>query len=302
MSTTTAERELDLRLPLAIVGAAMLAAFVPLWALLVGPILFGVPHVIGDVRVLWLARPSGFGGRVALAVALALVSMTALRFATLCGLSLPIEAELACGLAAVAIAAIGGARNGTTRVAWAFGIGALGGLALASARESLLVLAHAHNLVAISLWCVWQRERRAAAVVALVYAVGAAVVVGMADSEASTDVIGSFEGARLARELAPGFSSSTADALLRSFAFAQLVHYGIWSWQLPGGAQRPLRDEIGKFGIALCTVACIAVPLCGLWAPVATRATYLQLAIAHGWIELAVLSYLLARGGAARAP
>lgn len=302
MSVTTSERALEQRLPLAIAGAALLAGTAPLWALLVGPLVFGVPHVIGDVRVLWLAKPGGFGGRIALGVAFALMLLTLLRVTTLCGWPIPIEAELACGLAAVSIAALGGARNGTSRLTWALGIAVVGGLAFGCAREFLVMLAHAHNLVAVALWCAWQRERRAAVIVALAYALGAALVVWMADSQASSGVIGSFEGARLARELAPGMESATADAVLRSFAFAQLVHYGIWSWQLPGSVRRPLQADLGKVGVVLCACACVAVPLWGYWAPDAARSTYLQLAIAHGWIEFAVLAYLLARGVAMRSP
>lgn len=302
MNATVADRSLDLRLPLAIAVATLIASVSPVWALLVGPILFGVPHVIGDVRVLLLSQPGGFEGRVAMRVGFALLAMTGLRVALLCGIRVPIEAEISCGVAAVGLAAWGGARDRRTRQAWALGVSFLGGCALLAARETLLVLAHAHNLVALLLWLAWSRDRSASRAVIVCYVLGALCVACVSSASVFGRELGAFEGSRLVRELAPGLDAPLGDALVRCFAFAQLVHYGIWSWQLPGGARTALRMELGALGLVVCVLACIAVPLCGVWAPVETRSTYLQLAIAHGWIELSVIAYLLARGGARRTP
>ena len=300
MIAARAEGARDVRLPLAIVAAAALAGLAPRWALLVGPIVFGVPHVIGDVRALWLRKPGGFAGKVALRVALALLAMTALRATALCGVTVPVEAELTCGVAAVALAAIGGARERRAQVLWALGVAVVGALAIAAARETLLVLAHAHNLVAVALWLAWCPRASAAREVAVTYALGACGVVLLSQVSFQDQAIGAFEGARITRELAPSLAPGLADALVRSFAFAQLVHYGIWSWQLPGQSRASLREDLGSVGLAACALLCIAVPVCGLWAPVETRSTYLQLAIAHGWLELSVIAFLLARGTSAR--
>ena len=302
MIAARAEGTLDARLPLVMLAAAALAGLAPLWALLVGPIVFGVPHVIGDVRSLWLRRPGGFGGPVATRVACALFAMTSLRAASMCGAAIPLEAELVCGVLAVALAALGGARDHRARIGWILGITALGSCAAFAARETLLVLAHAHNLVALALWLAWTPRARQARGVALVYALGLLAVLWLSDASVQGRTIESFEGTRIAGELAPGLTPGLADALVRSFAFAQLVHYGIWSWQLPGQSRASLREDLGSVGLVACALLCIAVPACGLWAPVETRSTYLQLAIAHGWIELSVVAFLLARGSLARTP
>ncbi|MBM3987445.1 MAG: hypothetical protein FJ294_05765 [Planctomycetes bacterium] len=300
MEAAVAERAWNARLPLAIAVAALLAAVAPLGALLIGPIVFGVPHVIGDMRALWLRKPGGFGGATAACVALALLAMTLLRIVLLTGAPIPIEAELACGIAAVACAAIGGARGRRSRLYWALGVAVLGGLALLAARETLLLLAHAHNLVALLLWLAWSPSRGSRRGVLLFYIVGAACVAAASNASVGREALGAFDGARLVRELAPGLENPLGDALVRSFAFAQLVHYGIWSWQLPGGSRTTLRQDFGLRGLWLCALVCIAVPICGWFAPVETRSTYLQIAIAHGWIELSVIAYLLARSGTLR--
>ncbi|MBM3989372.1 MAG: hypothetical protein FJ298_00025 [Planctomycetes bacterium] len=302
MRAAVAERSVDLRLPAAIAGAALLASSSPLWAVLSGPILFGVPHVVGDVRALWLRRPGGFGGSVALCVGLALLAMTGLRVATLSGAGIPVEAELACGVAAVGCAALGGARDRRTRRVWTLGVAFLGGCALMAARETLLVLAHAHNLAALALWMAWSRDRRTSRVVGACYVLGALSVTCLSSAGVADRAIGAFDGARMVSELAPGLEPALGDALVRGFAFAQLVHYGIWSWQLPGGARANLREDLGAIGLGVCVLACIGVPLCGVVAPIETRSIYLQLAIAHGWIELSVIAFLLARSSAPRAP
>lgn len=289
-------RPSGLRLSLVIGLAALLGTLAPLYALLIGPLLFGVPHLIGDFRVLWLGKPGGFGGRTAWCVAGALLVMTGLRVGKLLGWPLPIEAEIACGVAAIAMAAIGGAPDPSARVVWTIGVGILGMISILRARETLLVLAHAHNLVAIALWLAWSPRRNTAMGVTASYIGAALFVIFFPFETATVAKIGDFESARMARELAPGLSQPFAEVLLRTFAFAQMVHYGIWSWNLPGHSSRSMWQDLGRPGLWLCVLACILVPLLGLLAPTLTRSTYLQLAIAHGWFELAVLTYLVARG------
>ncbi len=296
MSGDSSHRPSGLRLSLVIGLAGLLGTFAPLYALLVGPLLFGVPHLIGDFRVLWLGKPGGFGGRIAQCVAGALIAMTGLRVSKLLGWPMPIEAEIACGVAAIAIAAIGGAANRSARIAWSIGVGILGMISILRARETLLVLAHAHNLVAIALWLAWSPRRNAAIGVIASYIGAALFVIFFPVDGVGVARIGDFEGARVARELAPGLSSSFAEVLVRTFAFAQMVHYGIWSWNLPGHSSRSIWQDFGRPGLWLCVLACILVPVLGLVAPTLTRSTYLQLAIAHGWFELAVLAYLVSRG------
>lgn len=279
--------------------AAVLSLASPLALLLFGPILLGVPHVIGDVRTLLLQRPGELGGAGALACLAPLAAMTALRAAGLAGASLPSELELACGALAVLLAARAGARDPRTRRAWSIGCAALGLVAVGAPRATLLTLAHAHNLVALGLWVAWAPRGAGRRAVVVAYALALLVVVAL--PHASGEALGTFRWQSLARDLAPGLEAGLADAVVRSFAFAQLVHYGLWCWSLP----RARRNGAGARHLGLATLAilaCVAVPALGWLDPVETRSAYLSLAAAHGWLELAVIAYLLARrSGGARA-
>src|SRR5262245_55001832 len=119
MTTTAAERIHDppgasrggnALVPMLVAAAAVLSWLAPLPLVLIGPLLLGVPHVIGDVRVLWLGRPRGFGGSAARAVLAPLFVLTLLRGASPLGLGSNPALEIASGLVAVLPAATMGAR------------------------------------------------------------------------------------------------------------------------------------------------------------------------------------------------
>src|SRR5215510_11801015 len=179
MTTTAAERIHDPPaasrggiplVPMLVVAAAILSWFAPLPLVLVGPLLLGVPHVIGDVRVLWLGRPGGFGGSAARAVLVPLFVLTLLRGASLLGLGSNPALEIASGMAAVLLAATMGARSPPAAKAWAAGCVALGIVAIVFPRATTVVLAHVHNLVAFGLWVAWSGSRRFATATTLGYA------------------------------------------------------------------------------------------------------------------------------------
>jgi hypothetical protein len=57
-----------------------------------------------------------------------------------------------------------------------------------------------------------------------------------------------------------------------------------------------VRAQLGGLGFGACVILILVVPLLGIFAPAETRSTYLQVALAHGWLELTVGAYLLAKG------
>lgn len=277
------------------VGAAALAAILlPLHALLVAPILFGVPHVLGDVRALVLQKPGGFGGTTALASLAALGVMTALRAATKAGAQLPPQLELGVGVLAVLLAILVGSRASRRRTLALSAALTLGGIALAFPRISTLVLAHAHNFIALLLWLVVARgpARTRASLLAYTLALAAVLLV----PHFGPDALGEFRWSELATTLAPGLDTNFSDRVIRSFAFAQLVHYTLWCGPLPLAKGTAFASEVGRTGVALAIFACVALPLAGLLDAPAARSTYLSIAIAHGWLELAVLGFLVSRG------
>lgn len=284
------------QMPAVILVAAVLASTAPLAVLLIGPLVLGVPHIVGDLRVLWLGRPGGFGGKAAWLTAAGLLGMTLLRIATLADGVPRLPYELLCGMGAVAAAAWSGAHSLRRRLVCAAPILVAAWLCWRFPRESVVTLAHGHNAVALVLWIAWNPSRSESLRVAALYVLGAAWVVFASNTSLVGTELGGLEGARMLGELAPKLSGDFADAVVRSFAFAQLVHYGIWSWNLPGGARWDLRAHLGSTALWLCVVVALAVPMLGAVAPAETRQAYLQLVLAHGWLELAVAAFLLAKG------
>jgi len=262
----------------------------PLWLLAVGPLLFGVPHLLADVRYL-VVQPGLHRRRVL--CALAGVPLAAV------GLGAP----PAVGLLAVAVAVLGARaswpRTALGLAAWA----ALTGAALAWEDTFLLVFLHAHNGVALFLW--WRlRPRGAPAAWPL-----AAVVAGVA--LLLSGAVGPVLGAP-AESIAPLADPALASRLVLTFAFLQSVHYVVWLRLIPEDARerpapRPFaaswRALVQDFGLApLCVCAAIALGIAawGVVDLVAARDGYLRLATFHGYLELAAGALLVLSG--ARTP
>lgn len=277
---------------LVVAAAAGLAVGAPLWTLLLGPIVFGVPHVLGDLRVLWLQRPCGLDGRTALAIALPVVALTAVRCASAVGLGAFPRVELACGVLAVAVGGLLGARTRGTRSLVLVTSLALLAAMFTAPKLAVVGIAHVHNLVAVA-WllalCGRAALPTAIAVVVVLLAIGAFATGPEAVSAAG------LSWARCSQDLAPGLEVALADRLVRAFAFAQVVHYGLWTFVLPAQRGRSLRTELGSFGLRAAIVASIAVPLLALVDANGTRSAYLTLAIGHGWFEFAIAAFVFAR-------
>ena len=94
----------------------------PMWLLLLCPLLFGIPHVLGDLWVLFL-RPHA--PRQLLAVlGLPLLAMTGIRLRFMMGGPLWTAGELCCGVADCLLAGLWGGKTGRMIV-----VAVLGGVA-----------------------------------------------------------------------------------------------------------------------------------------------------------------------------
>lgn len=289
---------------IALIGLAVslgLTGVAPLWLLVFGPLVLGVPHLLADVRYL-VVRPGLHRRRawwLACALPLAATSLTAAPWAG-------------------ALAVIGGAA--VARDPRWIGLG-LGVVLLAAAvvapTATTWALLHAHNLIAIGLWWAWRpaEPRRSVPVLAVLGAYGA-ILLGALDPLllGHARIFWTPDGmtaGRLFGELAPGVPHPWDARVVASFAFAQSVHYAVWLRWIPEDDRRrhtprPLlasyRALVDDFGApVLVGVAVLAVGI-GAWACVsvpAARGGYLRLATFHGWMELACLAGWL---GARRAP
>jgi hypothetical protein len=169
-----------------------------------------------------------------------------------------------------------------------------------------LVLAHAHNVIAIVVWLLLFRRSVRAAALPLVLA-GLAVVVLLSGATLPLAHERAF-GTSLAEAatwLAPGLPLRAGVAVVLSFAFLQSIHYAVWLGWIPQEDVRAegtlsfkmsihsLLRDFGPKGVAV-VVALAALVLAGAFVSMArTRELYLSLATFHGYLELAMLAYFL---------
>lgn len=272
------------------IGIAFAATLLaPLWLLLLAPLLLGVPHVLGDIRVLLCERLRS-RPRLVVGLLVPLLAMTLLRAATWAGANAWPRLEIGLGVLAVAI---GGCVGAARRRLLVLPVVALAGTAaVAFPAVTALVVAHGHNLVAMAMFVVWWPDRRAALSAAVAYvAAAAAIALGDGPVLVASELAG-LRWSSLATSLAPGAGPELADRVVLGFGFAQAVHYAIWVWLLPRQNARPAAVELGRAGVGVAIALAVLVPVAGCCAPAAARDVYLSMAVAHGWLELAVAAAL----------
>lgn len=301
-----------------IVVAFLGTLFFPLWLLLLGPIVLGVPHVLADLRYLLLSKAAAVPRPIVGAILVPLAGMTGLRlWLVMGGESFP-RLEVLCGLLA-----IGGALWWTASerpLRW--GLVCL--LLLASwpllrhASLTALLLGHLHNFIAFAAWLAWSRGEgpwARYAGVAVLY-IGCIGLLGSGLLEPLSVRVGAFAAPAssldfdgLVRSLAPGLPPTLGFRLVLIFTFAQAIHYVVWLRLVPNNHTfmpkrgptsfredfQGLQEDFGKSGRTLALGLCLLVPFFGLLAPTTTRAVYLSLVFFHGWMELAIFAHLLAR-------
>ena len=288
---------------IAIVVALGMSITVPLWMLALGPILLGVPHVLADLRYLWV-QP-GFHRQRALW--LSVVPLLLVGGAT---------ADVSWALGAALIALFVVDTSALRRVAGAAVLLPLIALSVRWSWHATLIFAHAHNLIAVALWwAVWPRRQRWHWLVLLLIVTGTTLI-GCGALDSSIEGMRVLAGSELAgrgigyhaRSLAPWAGPVVGARVAVLFAFAQAVHYTIWLRLVPEEARsrpspRPfrssylaLRRELGVVVLALAAGGCL---LFAIWAAMdlwAARDGYLRAAVVHGHLELAAAALLFARG------
>ena len=297
-------------------AALTLSVLAPSFLLAVGPMVFGVPHLAADVRHLLVRRASSGGWLWASAgFALALIALRALAESGVQRVPLSFEHALAAAWVLLGAAAGAAGRPRAGARAWAVlaGAGALAAFAIAAPRTFRMVLLHGHNLLAIGIWLVvFGRQWRltwlpVAIVLGGAAALAGGVAVGTTVQHGALSVFGLHVFAA-ADWLAPGLDGAGALAITTSFAFLQSIHYAVWLIAIPaadrpgdGGrawrtAWRDLRRDLRPAGVWLVVGLALLVAVAGVVSMAPTRRLFLSLATFHGWLELAVLAYLLARG------
>ncbi|MCO4771499.1 MAG: hypothetical protein KDA24_15815 [Deltaproteobacteria bacterium] len=295
----------DRELRVAVQGVALVAvslmftATMPLWMLALSPILLGVPHLLADLRYC-VARP-GLHRRAEWVVAVG-APLGALVFG----------ADLWVGMLAVP-----GAFLASHGASWRKILGALAGIGLVWAtslnnRLATLILAHAHNFVAVALWWAWRPRGRRLHLLPLGAFLLASVALGMGWMDgvlaASASLLPGLGVTDHLRVLARGVEPTLGIRLVLLYAFAQSVHYWMWLRMVPDEdrdrvAPRTFRRSwdalVADVGPVVLWGAILSTAGLAVWAVIdlaQARYEYLHFARFHGVLELAAAAYFLVEG------
>ena len=304
-----------------VLSALTLSTVCPAVLFALTPLVLGVPHVASDVRYLVVRRRLPRWWTVSVLVACALMFLLRVAQHIHQGNEL-IRAEVSLGTAWLAAAAFAGAlvAGSWRRLVRTLPVVAIVGvLAQLSPYGSVLVLAHVHNVVALVLW-LWLFRRWTRPVwLPLSLIVGATALLA---SGAATPVIQRIGGDRafgvelasVSSWLVPGVAPRMALALTLTYVFLQAIHYCVWLGWVPQEDVRAegtltfrmsARSLVADFGVlGLLAIGLASALVLGLAAfdALRTREVYLSVAAFHGYLELAMLAYLITAGGASAEP
>jgi hypothetical protein len=288
------------------------ALVAPLDVAVFGLLVVGVVHVVFELRYVVGRFPGIARGDGAIVVQAALAVLVVLRIAS--GVSWAPRAEIVvwAGLVACAGIVVGGRRGAPVVVGATIGVAAL---AWADPATWLVLLAQGHNVVpALFVWD-WSRTHASGRARTAVRAVTLGWI-AVVPTLLLTGVLASGRlGPGAAARIGPAgraLDAATPPALragtlpprfLAVFAFAQLVHYGVWCWWLP----RHAPDVTASFAttapgrwlrgwrIALVAAIGTGVVLAGATTSYANgRTVYTAFAAYHAYLEFPVLVALLA--------
>jgi hypothetical protein len=301
-------------LRVAVTGAVMvlvslaLTVGAPLWLLALSPLVYGMPHLLADVRYL-VVRP-GFHRRLALCLCAGPPLVAA-----------SLGAGARAGFLAVVAAALCARATPRARAALAVPALLLSGLSFHLGYTMDLVLAHLHNFVAVALWWTWRRRRGEGRLHHLLplglFVLCTLLLLGWGDRAAGAfaALLPEPAGQDLDYQiwwLAPGLSASLGIRLVLCFAFAQAVHYGIWVRLIPeedrpqrtprsfGASVVALRADLGAWPLLLTFALALALCAWAIFDLAAARVGYFRLALFHGPLEFCAVALFILEGRGAR--
>lgn len=290
-----------------IVVAFALSILAPAALYALAPIVVGIPHLASDARYLLLRR--GSSRRTLVAAALWCMALVAIRVVELATGQATTTARLELAVAAAGMLA---ALPRTRRALGAAAIVVLATMfALRDPALARIVLAHAHNVVAVVLWILLFPGARRALVAPVVLLAAATTLIVAGATFGPVVTLGSHRA--LGVELlavADGLAPSLPDAavpLTLAYVFLQQIHYAAWLGWIPHGearapltfrqSWRSLVRDLRPTGIVLTLGAMFALAIAAIVSPLgSTRDLYLFVTGIHAYLELAVLARLATLG------
>lgn len=283
---------------MAIVVAAFFTAYAPFYLLLLGPVLLGVPHLIGDLRYM-LVRP-GFHRRWPVWIAIALPG----------GFAIAGKGAWA-GATSLALCALVARGPLWRRAVVTLFAGVFALCTVASRTVTEMVVAHAHNILAIVLWAMWRKRTTRAHWIptAAFFAVLIVMLTGafepmLKSMGAMLRVPDRVEIMSTLSTYAPYASQPWALRLTLMFIFAQSVHYAVWTRLVPeddrgrdtprtfGATLRALRADLGLVLFLAGGAVALGITVWSTWNLADARLSYLRLSTGHAYIELAAAMLL----------
>jgi hypothetical protein len=299
--------------------ALLLTMTVPGIPYVLGPALLGVPHVAAELRLLVLRRDLPRALLATMAVGASLLFV--LRFAEIAWPAIAMGGRVEVGLGwslglAGAVFGVVASRRWTRGALVIAPVAAALALALAQPSLARLVFAHAHNVITIALWVWLFRRRPRFAIPAIALIAIAAVTLASGAALPWTHLRGPWLD-RVVMDTLTSLPQSVpqpiAVGIALSYVFLQQVHYAVWLAWIPQEdlpvegtlsfrmSVRSIVRDLGGIGTAVTALAAVMVLGASLVDVHRTRAIYLSLATFHGYVEVALLAFFVARRSPARA-
>lgn len=273
---------------------AFLASFsFPLWQLLLGPLLLGIPHVMGDVRYLVLHKrlhQKSWFWWCAIVPFLLYAITRSVHYAML----------------GVFLASLYTQRQGVERYIVQLCACCLFLISLHWPRHFLFAFLHAHNVIAIGIWWFWSRNRKYwESIPLLLCGLGCLglVVLGSSETLGFSYYPPYMDMEYYQQAIAYMAAESWKTTTVLIFAFLQSVHYLVWIRLIPEEARkqptpRGFRKSFDAlsfdFGFTILLVIGLVFIFFigyGVYSPELARRDYLTLISFHGFLELFVLVY-----------
>lgn len=272
-------------------AAFCVTMFFPLWQLLLGPIILGIPHVIGDLRYLMLKDKIYQKEWFWLAVALPFFFYfwtNKVFFATF----------------AIVLTAFKTRRQGIERRIVQFLALLLFAVSIQWPRYFLYAFLHMHNIIGIAIWWFWRKKRQKwemlPLLLCLVGSLGILYIEPVFALQYHPPSMGiDYYGRRIA-----GFASGdTQVSWVLLFAFLQSIHYLVWirlipeedrPQKTPRGFEKSYRALELDFGFGFLFVGFLTLVFFigyAIYSPSLARTDYLALISFHGFLELVMLAY-----------
>lgn len=287
---------------LLLLSAYLGASTLPLWFLAVGPIVWGIPHIVSDTRYM-VARP-GLHKRpwVVLIIAVGVIAA---------GAGAGLRGALGAAIVALLAAKASWPRKaiGVTFLATCFALTHWAGWV------AEVVFGHLHNLIAVGLWWAWRkRPSRLHYLPLALFVAGTLLLLGGASDpllQKTGGLHSPWTGLSipwLARSLSPTYDPVWSARFVVYYAFAQSAHYVVWMRLIPeddrpsptprsfGQSYRALRADMGSLVLWMAALSAVAL---ACWAFVRVgeaRDGYIRLAFFHGYIEVIAGALLFAEG------